>query len=46
MGLAERYGIEMPITREVYQVLRGEIDPRRAFRGLLRTLAGAESDAG
>ena len=46
MELAEHYGIDMPISREVYQVLRGAIDPRRAFRGLLRTSAGAESDAG
>jgi glycerol-3-phosphate dehydrogenase (NAD(P)+) len=46
MALAERYGVDMPITREVHQVLQGAIDPRRAFRGLLRTSAGAESDAG
>ncbi|MET0987922.1 MAG: NAD(P)H-dependent glycerol-3-phosphate dehydrogenase [Steroidobacteraceae bacterium] len=46
MELADRHGVDMPISREVHQVLQGEIDPRRAFRGLLRTSAGAESDAG
>jgi glycerol-3-phosphate dehydrogenase (NAD(P)+) len=44
--LAERHGVEMPISREVHAVLQGATDPRRAFRGLLRSSAGAESDAG
>jgi glycerol-3-phosphate dehydrogenase (NAD(P)+) len=46
MALAEQYGVEMPITREVYQVLQGRSNPRQAFRGLLRVAPGAESQPG
>ena len=46
MALARRYGVEMPLTQEVFEVVSGRGNARRAFRGLLRTLAGAESDAG
>ncbi len=46
MALAEEYGVEMPIAAEVYEVVQNESDPRKAFRGLLRSSAGAESDPG
>jgi glycerol-3-phosphate dehydrogenase (NAD(P)+) len=46
MELAERYGVDMPLAREVFDVVRGRSSARKAFRGLLRTAAGAESEAG
>jgi glycerol-3-phosphate dehydrogenase (NAD(P)+) len=46
MELSDRYGVEMPITRDVCSVLMGERTPRQAFRGLLKSTAGAESDPG
>lgn len=46
IALAEQYAVDMPIAREVYQVVQDKSSARRAFRGLLRTVAGAESDPG
>ena len=46
MALANQYGIEMPIAQDVYRVLQGESTAKRAFRGLLRFEAGAESEPG
>ncbi len=46
MALAEKYGVDMPIAREVFEVVQGNSTPQQAFRGLLRTAAGAESDPG
>jgi glycerol-3-phosphate dehydrogenase (NAD(P)+) len=46
MALAEKYGVEMPIARDVYRVLSGDATASRAFRGLLRVEAGAESEPG
>jgi len=46
MALAEKYGIEMPIAKDVYQVLSGDDTASRAFRGLLRVTAGAECEPG
>jgi glycerol-3-phosphate dehydrogenase (NAD(P)+) len=46
MALADEYGVNMPIAREVFEVVQGRRTPREAFRGLLRTAAGAESDPG
>ncbi|MFK8042604.1 NAD(P)H-dependent glycerol-3-phosphate dehydrogenase [Congregibacter sp.] len=46
MALAEQYGIDMPIARDVYRVVSGETNARGAYRGLLRTAAGAESEPG
>lgn len=46
IALAETHGVDMPIAREVFQVVQGKSTARRAFRGLLRTAAGAESDPG
>ncbi len=46
MALAEHYGVEMPIARDVYRVVSGETNARGAYRGLLRVSAGAESEPG
>ncbi|MDH3992911.1 MAG: NAD(P)H-dependent glycerol-3-phosphate dehydrogenase, partial [Gammaproteobacteria bacterium] len=46
MALAEEYGVEMPIATDVYRVLSGDSNASRAFRGLLRVTAGAESEPG
>ena len=45
-ALGEQYGIEMPITGDVLSVLEGERTPRQAFRGLLKSSVGAESEPG
>lgn len=46
MALGERYGIEMPITGDVYSVLQGGRTPRQVFRGLLKSTVGAENEPG
>jgi glycerol-3-phosphate dehydrogenase (NAD(P)+) len=46
MALAKEYRVEMPIAAEVYEVVQDKRDARRAFRGLLKSSAGAESDPG
>ena len=46
LALAEEYGVEMPIARDVARVLSGDATASRAFRGLLRVEAGAESEPG
>lgn len=46
MALGEQYGVEMPISSDVYKVLKGEADATRAYRGLLRVVAKAESEPG
>jgi len=46
IDLSERYDVEMPIARDVYRVLSGDASASRAFRGLLRVEAGAESEPG
>jgi len=39
VALAERYGVEMPITAQVYRILEGQVTPRDAIRELMeRTL--------
>ena len=43
--LAERYGVEMPVCREVYRVLAGQIPASEAYRGL-RIEAGHEREPG
>jgi len=45
-ALGEQYGVEMPITGDVLSVLKGERTPRQAFRGLLKSTVGAESEPG
>ena len=46
IALAEKYGVEMPIAQDVYNVLQTRRTARGAFRGLLRVTAGAESEPG
>lgn len=46
IGLAEKYGIQMPIAQEVYNVTQGKSSARNAFRGLLKAEIGAESEPG
>ena len=46
LALSDKYGVEMPIARDVYRVLSGDASASRAFRGLLRVEAGAESEPG
>ena len=39
VSLAEKHGVEMPITRQVHRILEGQIPPREAIRELMeRTL--------
>jgi glycerol-3-phosphate dehydrogenase (NAD(P)+) len=44
MELAENYGVEMPIAREVYGVVHEGRSARQAYRGLIRHKAGAEHE--
>lgn len=46
MALAEKYQVEMPIASDVSRVVAGDSSAIRAFRGLLRVSAGAESEPG
>ena len=46
MDLAREHQISMPIAEDVYKVVIGESTATRAFRGLLRVHAGAESEPG
>lgn len=46
MELAKEHEISMPIAEDVYKVVTGESTAARAFRGLLRVHAGAESEPG
>ncbi len=46
IALAEEYDVDMPIAQEVFQVVQDKCTAREAFRGLLKTEAGAESDPG
>ena len=46
IALADEYGVDMPIAQEVFQVVQDKSTAGQAFRGLLRTTAGAESDPG
>ena len=46
MELARSCGISMPIAEDVYRVVTGESNAKHAYRGLLRVMAGAESDPG
>ena len=44
--LAEQYGVEMPIAREVYGVVHEGRTARQAYRGLTRRRPGSESEPG
>ncbi len=46
MALAKEYGVQMPIAAEVHRVLSGASNASKAFKGLLRVVAGAESEPG
>jgi glycerol-3-phosphate dehydrogenase (NAD(P)+) len=46
MALAKKYNVEMPIASDVSRVVAGDSSALRAFRGLLRVSAGAESEPG
>ena len=43
--LSEKHNIDMPVCREVYRVLAGEIPAAEAYRGL-RIQPGHERDPG
>jgi glycerol-3-phosphate dehydrogenase (NAD(P)+) len=46
VDLAREYGVEMPIAREVYEVVHEGKSPQEAFRGLLRRPLGSEASPG
>jgi len=46
IALAGEYGVEMPIAADVFRVIQGRGTAKMAFRGLLRVIAGAESEPG
>lgn len=46
MELAERYGMDMPIAKEVYGVVHEGRTPLQAYRGLVRRRPGAEGEPG
>ena len=46
MALADASGVEMPIAREVFRIVHENGSSKQAFRGLLRTESGAESEPG
>jgi glycerol-3-phosphate dehydrogenase (NAD(P)+) len=46
MELSKRYEVEMPIAREVYAAVHEKRTALQAYRGLVRTKAGAEDEPG
>jgi glycerol-3-phosphate dehydrogenase (NAD(P)+) len=44
LELGRRHGVEMPITREIDRVVRGEATALEAYRGLVRRPPGPETD--
>ncbi len=46
IALAERHGIPMPIAQDVFEVIQGRKTAAQAFRGLIRSAARSEADAG
>lgn len=46
VSLANRFDVEVPICAEIHRILEGEADATRVYRGLLRVVAGAESEPG
>ena len=46
MELADRYGIDMPIAREVYGAVHEGRSALQAYRGLIRLKPGSEDDPG
>lgn len=45
-SLAEEFGLDMPISQEVYEVLHNDKSMKQVHRGLYRSPAGSESDPG
>ena len=45
-NLSERFGVEMPIAREVYGVVHEGRTPMQAYRGLIRRKPGNEEEPG
>ncbi len=43
LELARRHDVDMPITREIDRVVRGELTALQAYRGLVRRPPGSES---
>ena len=46
VSLANQYEIEVPICGEIHRILAGQADATRVYRGLLRVVAGTESEPG
>ncbi len=46
MELADEYGVQMPIAREVYRVVHEGQTPIEAYRGLLRMKVASEAEPG
>ncbi|NCZ64756.1 MAG: NAD(P)H-dependent glycerol-3-phosphate dehydrogenase, partial [Cellvibrionales bacterium] len=46
VSLANRHHIEVPICSEIQRILEGKADATRVYRGLIRVVAGAESEPG
>jgi glycerol-3-phosphate dehydrogenase (NAD(P)+) len=46
MELAKEYGVEMPITEEVYKVVQDGNTVIDAFRGLIKSRSGSEAEPG
>lgn len=46
MELADRYGVDLPIAREVYGVVHEGRTPMQAYRGLIRRKPGTEEEPG
>ena len=46
VSLANRHDIEVPICSEIQRILDGKADATRVYRGLVRVVAGAESEPG
>jgi glycerol-3-phosphate dehydrogenase (NAD(P)+) len=46
IALAERYGLDMPIARDVFDVTQGKRSAQDVFRGLLRSAVGDEAHPG
>jgi glycerol-3-phosphate dehydrogenase (NAD(P)+) len=44
--LGERFGVDMPVHEEIYQVVIGESDAADAYRGLRKTAPGHELEPG
>ena len=46
IALADRYGVDMPIARDVFDVTQGKRSAQDVFRGLLRSAVGDEAHPG